>query len=114
MPPNASKLDYCLEDQCENESYHTDKEPRHKEGAYFAPEITWLNDLYKTYKPAISLEEYGAQELKHFTHSPDDNLILDRKLDYLWTNTSWSGGTTHQEATTLSDHIPVSAFWIVQ
>ena len=114
LPPNASKLDYCLEDQCDNESYHTDKEPRHKEGAYFAPEITWLTDLYKTYKPAISLEEYGAQELKHFTHSPDDNLILDRKLDYLWTNTSWSGGTTHQEATTLSDHIPVSAFWIVQ
>ncbi len=114
LPPNASKIDYCLEDQCENESYHSDKTPQHKEGAYFAPEITWLSDLYKTYKPAISLEEYGSQELKHFTHSPDDNLILDRKLDYLWTNTSWSSGTTHQEATKLSDHIPVSAFWVVK
>ena len=26
LPTNASKLDYCLEDQCENESYHSDKE----------------------------------------------------------------------------------------
>ena len=114
LPPNASKMDYCLEDQCENESYHSGKDPQHKEGAYFAPEITWLSELYKTYEPAISLEEYEAQELKHFTHSPDKNLVLDRKLDYLWTNTTWSSGITHQEATKLSDHIPVSALWVVK
>ena len=114
LPPNASKMDYCLEDQCENESYHSGKDPQHKEGAYFATEITWLSELYKTYEPAISLEEYEAQELKHFTHSPDKNLVLDRKLDYLWTNTAWSSGITHQEATKLSDHIPVSALWVVK
>ncbi len=113
IPPNASKLDYCLEDQCEGESFHTGGEPEHKEGAYFAPEITWLNSLYQTYKPAIPLLEYGGQESKHFTHSPDDSLKLDRKLDYLWTNTAWFNSVTHQEATKLSDHIPVSAKWKV-
>ena len=114
LPTNASKLDYCLEDQCENESYHTDEEPGHKAGAYFAKQINGLSELYKTYKPAIPLEEYGKQESKHFTHSPDNKLKLDRKLDYLWTNTSWSNPITHQEATTLSDHIPVSAIWEVK
>jgi endonuclease/exonuclease/phosphatase family metal-dependent hydrolase len=69
--------------------------------------------LFKSYTPAISLNVYGAYETDHFTHSPDDNLQLDRKLDYLWTNTTWINGTTHQEATTLSDHIPVSAQWVI-
>ena len=114
IPPNASKLDYCIEDQCDNESYHTGGESEHKEGAFFAPEITWLYPLYQTYTPAISLSEYGRQEAEHFTHSPDNKLKLDRKLDYLWTNTNWTNGITHQEATELSDHIPVSAIWTVK
>ena len=114
LPPNASKLDYCMEDQCSGESYHTGSEPNHKEGSYFATEITWLNPLYASYTPAISLKEYGDAEAQHFTHSPFDRLALDRKLDYLWTNTSWSNGTTHQEATALSDHLPVTAIWMVQ
>ena len=50
-------------------------------------------------------------ESKHYSHSPGNKLKLDRKLDYLWTNTSWSSGTTHQSATTLSDHIPITAVW---
>ncbi len=114
LPPNASKLDYCIEDQCSGESYHTGGESNHKEGAYFAPEITWLSSLYQTYTPAISLSEYGEQEGQHYTHSPFDRLQLDRKLDYLWTNTNWNNGTTHQGATSLSDHIPVTADWMVK
>ena len=116
IPPNASKMDYCLDDQCKGESFHEygiDKGDTHKEGSYFAPEITWLSSFFKSYTPAISLDVYGAYETDHFTHSPDDNLQLDRKLDYLWTNTTWINGTTHQEATTLSDHIPVSAQWVI-
>ena len=53
-------------------------------------------------------------ELKHYTHSPGGKLDLDRKLDYLWTNTSWSNAQTHQTATTLSDHIPITADWVVE
>ena len=51
LPPNAAKLDYCIEDQCSGESYHTGGDHNHKEGAYFAPEITWLSPLYQTYTP---------------------------------------------------------------
>jgi len=114
IPPNASKMDYCLDDQCEGESFHEPGGYNHKEGSYFAPEITWLDALYKSYKPAIPLDIYGVYETKHFTHSVDINLTLDRKLDYLWTNTGWFNGTTHQEAIKLSDHIPVSAKWVVK
>ena len=77
-------------------------------------EINWLNDLYGSYEPAITLEQYGMNESKHYSHSPGNKLKLDRKLDYLWTNTSWSSGTTHQSATTLSDHIPITAIWEVE
>ena len=90
LPPNAKKTDYCT------------------------PEITWLNPFYDTYSPAISLSDYGDNESDHFTHSPDNNLKLDRKLDYLWTNTKWVSSKTHKEATKLSDHIPVSAVWEVK
>jgi endonuclease/exonuclease/phosphatase family metal-dependent hydrolase len=114
IPPNATKTDYCLEDQCEVGTYHSGKEPEHKEGAYFKEEITWLNDLYGSYEPAISLEQYGMNETKHYTHSPGGKLELDRKLDYLWTNTAWSNGVTHQDATKLSDHMPVTANWTVK
>ena len=85
-----------------------------KGGCDFTGEITWLNDLYGTYEPAIDLEQYSINESKHYTHSPGGKLKLDRKLDYLWTNTSWLNGQTHQDATTLSDHIPVTANWSVE
>ena len=113
IPPNASKMDYCIDDKCEGELYHSGGENEHKEGSYFVPEITWLSSLFNSYNPAIPLDVYGASETDHFTHSPDDKLQLDRKLDYLWTNTKWFNGTTHQEATELSDHIPVSATWVI-
>ncbi|MBN4081290.1 endonuclease/exonuclease/phosphatase family protein [Caldithrix abyssi] len=113
IPQNSAKLDYCLEDQCENESYHTSTEPYHKEGSFFGSEITWLEALYQTYTPAIPLNIYGAHETKHFTHSVDIKPKLDRKLDYLWTNTAWFKSVTHQEAVKLSDHIPISAKWTV-
>mgnify|MGYP001162850023 FL=1 len=114
LPPNATKTDYCLDDQCELGTYHSGKEEEHREGSYFTPEINWLNDLYGVYEPAITLEQYGMNEPEHFTHSPGHKPLLDRKLDYLWTNTSWSNGKTHQDATTLSDHMPVTANWEVE
>jgi len=114
IPPNASKLDYCIEDQCEDESYHSSGKPKHKEGSFFGSEYTWLEPLYNKYSPAISLSEHSLHETDNYTHSPDNKLKLDRKLDYLWTNTAWLDGMTHQEATELSDHIPVSARWVIK
>lgn len=111
IPPNATKTNYCFDDQCNPGDYDPDDK---KGGCDFTQEITWLNDLYGNYEPAITLEEYGMKESKHYTHSPGDKLLLDRKLDYLWTNTSWTNAATHQDATTLSDHIPVTANWSVE
>ncbi len=111
IPPNATKTNYCFDDQCSPGDYNPDDK---KGGCDFTQEISWLNDLYGNYEPAITLEEYGMKESKHYTHSPGDKLLLDRKLDYLWTNTSWTNAATHQDATTLSDHIPVTANWSVE
>ena len=111
IPPNATKTNYCFDDQCSPGDYNPDDK---KGGCDFTQEISWLNDLYGNYEPAITLEEYGMKESKHYTHSPGDKLLLDRKLDYLWTNTSWTNAATHQDATTLSDHIPVTASWSVE
>ena len=111
IPPNATKTNYCFDDQCNPGDYNPDDK---KGGCDFTQEISWLNDLYGNYEPAITLEEYGMKESKHYTHSPGDKLLLDRKLDYLWTNTSWTNAATHQDATTLSDHIPVTANWSVE
>ena len=112
IPPNATKTNYCYDDQCEIGDY--DPSDEKKGGCDFTEEINWLNDLYGSYEPAITLEQYGMNESKHYSHSPGNKLKLDRKLDYLWTNTSWSSGTTHQSATTLSDHIPITAIWEVE
>ena len=111
IPPNATKTNYCFDDQCNPGDYNPDDK---KGGCDFTQEISWLNDLYGKYEPAITLEEYGMKESKHYTHSPGDKLLLDRKLDYLWTYTSWTNAATHQDATTLSDHIPVTASWSVE
>ena len=45
----------------------------------------------------------------------DDRYQWNRKLDYLFTNTTWvpRSEITHQEAQLESDHVAVSAKWIV-
>ncbi len=119
LPPAADSTDYCEEDKCFGDSFHgAGDKPLHREGSYFTPEADWLSLLYDEntgYYPAISLSDYLKNEALHFTHSSAKNPEMDRKLDYLWTNTGWipGSGKTHQEAKSLSDHLPVSAGWEV-
>ncbi|NQV37931.1 MAG: endonuclease/exonuclease/phosphatase family protein [Candidatus Marinimicrobia bacterium] len=125
LPPGAVKLDYCLEDMCDGESFHqdgddpTDKET-HKEGSWFAnADSSVLQGLYDddAYFPAVPLVDYLANESNYFTHTPEyDNLEgFNRKLDYLWSNNSWVNGSdiTHWKKAATSDHLPVSARWEV-
>ena len=116
IPTTATKTDYCIEDACDDEDFHSDGDD-HREGSYFTPEKTWLEDLYEKYSPAVSLTEYSKiqHEAQYFTHTPDWNGDWDRKLDYLWTNTSWVSGSdsTLQEAVEASDHVAVIARWEV-
>jgi endonuclease/exonuclease/phosphatase family metal-dependent hydrolase len=114
LPVNATKTDYCLEDKKDDESFHgPNDDPKHKEGSYYTPQIAWLQALYDAYSPAVSLENYGANESQYFTHTPQWDNPYDRKLDYLFTNTKWTIGSdsTYQIAAPWSDHAPVSAQW---
>ncbi|MEJ2544176.1 MAG: endonuclease/exonuclease/phosphatase family protein [Calditrichaceae bacterium] len=115
LPPNATKTDYCLEDMCDDESYHQPgDDPQHKEGSYFTPEITWLQPMYNSYQSAVTLENYINNETNYFTHSPKSDRFWDRKIDYLFTNYQWisNSDSTYQDGTfVLSDHAQVSAEW---
>ena len=116
LPPGSDSTDYCDEDKCPDESFHGPKDdPKHKEGSYFTPEITWLQELYNAYQPAVPLEDYLANQAHYFTHTTNWNGFWDRKIDYLFTNKKWIPGSdsTHQLILDLSDHIPVSARWEV-
>jgi len=116
LPPGSDSTDFCDEDKCPDESFHgPNDDPQHKEGSYFTLEITWLQDMYDTYQPAVPLGDYLANQSHYFTHTPNWNGFWNRKLDYLFTNHKWVPGSdsTHQEATTLSDHVPVTAIWEV-
>lgn len=114
IPVTAVKTDYCLEDMCSKESFHqpADK-PQHKEGSYFSPEISWLQPLYDLYQPAVTIQDYSADESHYFTHSPNAEQFWDRKIDYLFTNEQWiaDSDSTYQNTFDLSDHAPVSAEW---
>ena len=79
-------------------------------------EITWLQPVYNAYTPAVSLQDYGSDQSKFFTHTTRINSDCDRKLDYLFTNINWKNGSafTHKNVITISDHAAVSAIVEVQ
>ena len=89
------------------------------QGSYFnhlPDEVNLLRDLYQ-YSSAI--DSLSAENTENFTHSTwntnennsgfIDSDYWNRKLDYIFSNVSFTNGTTYQEAYDLSDHAPVSA-----
>lgn len=112
LPPNSDSTDYCFEEMCSDESYHNPgDDPFHKEGSNYTPEITWMQPLYDSYFPAVSLSEYGGNQQEYFTHTTRVDSDWDRKLDYLFTNMSWKTGSafTNKDGINLSDHAAVSS-----
>ena len=117
VPPGAEFTDFCMDDMCSDESFHTDADGPHREGSYFnnfVGEPDLVQPFYDSYFEAINLENTVASD--HFTHSPwntisDTAEYWDRKLDYLFTNyQDWSTtGETHNNIEKISDHAPVSA-----
>ena len=119
IPPIADSTDFCMDDMCSDESFHTDANGGpHKEGSYFenfTEEPNLIKPFYQDYFPAI--DTLILNNAENFTHSPwnenrpiNDTNYWDRKLDYLFTNIDgFSNGKTHQEAKLHSDHAPVSA-----
>lgn len=109
LPPGAAQTNFCAEHLCPGE------DPAEQEGCDFSKEITWLQELYDDFQPAVPLTEYLANEADYATHTPNPDGFWQYKLDYLFTNGLWVTGSdsTHQEAVTWSDHTPVSARWEV-
>ena len=112
LPPGSDTTDYCIQDMCSWESYHTTGDnPMHKEGSDYTPEKHWLDTLYAAYRPVVTTEAYLAGQFQHFTHTTRGTHFWDRTLDYLFSNREWVEGSavTHQEATRESDHASVSS-----
>lgn len=112
IPPNSDSTDYCFEEMCSDESFHrSGDDPLHKEGSDYTPEITWMQPLYNSYTPAVALNTYGSNQSEYFTHTTRLDTDWDRKLDYLFTNMNWRGGSeyTNKNGTNISDHAAVSA-----
>ena len=116
--PPGSEIDFCEADKCEGDVCDGDyKNNEAYWGTYFGHfegEPDLMVPLYNSYDAAINLED--ANLPNHFTHAPStsfekDSVKYDRKLDYLFTNGSWSSSVTHQGAWELSDHIAVSSYF---
>lgn len=117
IPPNSDILDYCLQDACADEHFHgSGDDPMHKEGSYFVPEITWLNVMYSKYESSLPLDVYKPNQDKFYTHSADPDIYWNRTLDYLFSNRPFvkNSHKPWQELRLQSDHVPVTALWIVK
>lgn len=116
--PPGGETDYCDEDACEDDVFHTDEDGGpHLEGSYFnnfENEPNLVKHLYDTYNSAI--DSAVAITAAHNTHSTSEDRFWDRKLDYIFTNKNVASGsgTTFQSAIQLSDHAPVSCAIILE
>ena len=116
--PPGSIIDFCENDKCGDEECDEDyKNNEAYHGSYFGHfdgEPDLLVPLYGSYSAAI--DSADANLPANFTHATstsfeNNNIKYDRKLDYLFTNGSWSSSVTHQGAWELSDHIAVSSYF---
>ncbi len=116
--PPGGETDYCDEDACEDDVFHTDEDGGpHLEGSYFnnfENEPNLVKHLYDTYNSAI--DSAAAITAAHNTHSTSEDTFWDRKLDYIFTNKNVASGsgTTFQSAIQLSDHAPVGCAIILE
>lgn len=129
VPPGAG-YDFCLLDDCDtqvdslgvlsNQNYHTNQDGGpHLSGSYFnnfPGEPDLLKPLYDNESFSGAVDISDPTDTTKFTHAQSTSYdrglgIVDRKLDYLFTNGSWSSSVTHQGAWELSDHIAVSSYF---
>ncbi|HJL78070.1 MAG TPA: endonuclease/exonuclease/phosphatase family protein [Candidatus Marinimicrobia bacterium] len=120
LTPWATTRDFCEEDRCDEEVCDEDYENNEiYQGSYFnnlPDEVSLLRDLYRYSSAIDSLSTENTENFTHSTWNTNENNsgfidsdYWDRKLDYIFSNVSFTNGTTHQEAYDLSDHAPVSA-----
>ena len=116
LPPNSDSTDYCDEDKCIDEHFHSKgDDPFHKEGSNYTPEISWLIPLYEKYYPSLPMDKYIADQQLYFSHATYPDIPYDRTLDYLFSNTQWiiDSHISHHEYRKYSDHASVTAKLVV-
>ena len=108
LPPGSTQTHDFEDSVCEGEDFQADD---------FREETEWLVPLYERWMPAIPLADYQANNAPYFTHTTDSHGFWNRKLDYLFTNGTFTlgSGHTHQSlynggiaTMSLSDHAPTS------
>lgn len=106
IPPKSEKLKDFPDSICTDEAFQADD---------YTPDLGILDDFYTDYTPAISLNDYEADNSKYFSHTTNKNGFWNRKLDYLFTNKNFKNGLIHQsierggtETMRLSDHAPLT------
>ncbi len=106
IPPKSEKLKNFPDSICTDEDFQADD---------YSADLGILDDFYTDYTPAISLNDYEADNSKYFSHTTNKNGFWNRKLDYLFTNAKFKNGLIHQnierggtETMRLSDHAPLT------
>ena len=114
LPPGSEEQHVFADAVCEDEAFMADD---------YRPEADWLTPFYEDYQPAIPLEDYQADNERHFSHSVSEDVFWNRKLDYIFTNGAFveGSGLTHQDESSggintmaLSDHAPLSVRLILE
>lgn len=109
IPPGSERTKNFADQQCEKEDF---------QAADYTDKLGTLEELYESYRAAIPLEDYRADNEPHFTYTGDVDAGWTRKIDYLFTNERFrdDSGLVHQGPdrgglSTLerSDHAPVTA-----
>lgn len=105
LPPGTVKLSGFADSVCKGE-YEADD---------YRDDVGWLDPLYADYEEAIPTAEYTANPERYYTHTTDKAGFWNRRLDYLFTNSTWRDGMVHQSVELggvatmpLSDHAPVT------
>jgi endonuclease/exonuclease/phosphatase family metal-dependent hydrolase len=106
LPPGSARVSGFDDSAC-TEDYEADD---------YSLETDFLTSLYERYRPETPLADYQADNERYFTHTTRSDGFWNRKLDYLFTNGTFSPGTsvTHQDESSgmatmpLSDHAPLS------
>lgn len=100
LPPFSQQTSKFDDSVCTDEDFEADN---------YNAETEWMLPFYENYKAAIPLEEFKADNSKHFTHTTDKNGYWNRKVDYIFTNGLFvkNSGNTLQQWMQVSDHAPI-------
>jgi len=118
IPPNSVKYEHFDDAACDSTSDY------YEHG--FAGQLDYMQMFYDSYTPAISLARYGtsiSSQKNFFSFTSDKDGFWNRKLDFIFTNSTFSGnsGHVHQKGENdgiptmpLSDHAPLSVKFILK